>query len=140
MVQQSRRADRNGGDIGHGRQIGGGFERFGLGVGAEQAGRGRHVECLMRTGRVVGVNPFADAAWAVGRSVNGPDASSSSRRSVWCQRSIFPVVVGENGLVRRVVIPFSRHTRSNNTSAGRGRVKRPVNCFPLSVKTSDGTP
>lgn len=69
-----------------------------------------------------------------------PDGSSNSRRSVWCQRSIFLVVVGENGLVNRVVIPFSRQTRSNKTSAGRGRVNHPVNCFSLSVNTSDGTP
>jgi hypothetical protein len=30
-------------------------------------------------------------------------------------------------------MPCSRHTRSNRTSAGRGRVNRPVNCLPLSV-------
>jgi hypothetical protein len=38
------------------------------------------------------------------------------------------------------VMPCWRQTRSNSTSAGRGLVTRPVNCFPLSVSTSDGTP
>jgi hypothetical protein len=45
-----------------------------------------------------------------------------------CHRSIFPVVVGVRGLVSRVVMLFSRQIRSNSTSAGRGRVNRPVNC------------
>jgi hypothetical protein len=42
--------------------------------------------------------------------------------------------------VKRVAIPFSRQIRSNRTSAGYGFVYRPVNCFPLSVNTSDGAP
>jgi hypothetical protein len=37
-------------------------------------------------------------------------------------------------------MPFSRQIRSNITSPGRGLVNRPVNCFPLSVSTSPGTP
>jgi hypothetical protein len=37
-------------------------------------------------------------------------------------------------------MPFSRQIRSNITSAGRGRVNRPVNCLPLSVSTSSGIP
>jgi len=37
-------------------------------------------------------------------------------------------------------MPFSRQIRSNSTSAGRGLVNRPVNCLPLSVKTSSGIP
>lgn len=45
---------------------------------------------------------------------------SSSRCSVWCSRSIFPVVAGDRGLVSRWVMPFSRQIRSNSTSAGRG--------------------
>jgi hypothetical protein len=57
-----------------------------------------------------------------------------------CQRSTFPVVVGEYGPVSLAVMPCSRQTRSNSTSAGRGLVNRPVNCLPLSVSTSDGTP
>ena len=61
-------------------------------------------------------------------------------RSVLCQRSIFPVVVGVRGRVSRVVMPFSRQIRSNSTSLGRGFVKRPVNCLPLSDKTSAGIP
>jgi hypothetical protein len=48
----------------------------------------------------------------------------------------FPVVVGEYGFVSLAVMPCSRHTRSNSTSAGRGLVNRPVNCFTLSVSTS----
>jgi hypothetical protein len=71
---------------------------------------------------------------------NGPAASSSSRRSVLRQRWIFPVVVGERGLVKRVVMPFSRQIRSNRTSAGYGLANLSVNCFPLSVNTSDDTP
>jgi hypothetical protein len=47
------------------------------------------------------------------------------------KRSIFPVVVGERGLVSRPVIPFSRQIRSNITSTGCGRVWRPVNCLPV---------
>ena len=50
------------------------------------------------------------------------------------------VVVGERGLVSRWVMPFSRQIRSNITSAGRGRPNRPVNCLPLSVRTSPGIP
>jgi len=53
---------------------------------------------------------------------------------------MLPVVVGEQGLVNRAVTPFSRQTRSNSTSAGNGLVYLPVNYFPLSVSTSDGTP
>ena len=71
---------------------------------------------------------------------NGPAASRSSRRSVRCHLSTFPVVVGEYGPVSLAVMPCSRQTRSNSTSAGRGLVNRPVNCLPLSVSTSDGTP
>ena len=37
-------------------------------------------------------------------------------------------------------MPFSRKIRSNSTSAGRGLPNRPVNCLPLSVNTSSGTP
>lgn len=44
------------------------------------------------------------------------------------------------GRTRRAPIPFSRQTRSNSTSGGRERVSRPVNCLPLSVSTSAGTP
>jgi len=51
-----------------------------------------------------------------------------------------PVVVGDLGLVRRAVMPFSRQIRSNSTSAGRGLMNRPVNTVPLSVRTSSGTP
>jgi hypothetical protein len=47
------------------------------------------------------------AACAEGRSANGPAASSSSRRSVWCHRSTFPVVVGEYGLVSFPMIACS---------------------------------
>ena len=50
-----------------------------------------------------------------------------------------PVVVGERGSVCRWVMPFSRQTRSKSTSTG-GRVNRPVNTLPLSVKISSGTP
>jgi hypothetical protein len=71
---------------------------------------------------------------------NGPRTLSSSSCRVWCSRSIFPVVVGERGLVSRWVMPFSRQIRPNITSAGRGFPNRPVNCLPLSVRTSKGIP
>ena len=61
-------------------------------------------------------------------------------RSLLWNLSILPVVVGDPGLVSRAVMPLSRQIRSNNTSTGCERVKRPVNCLPLSVSTSDGTP
>jgi hypothetical protein len=38
---------------------------------------------------------------------NGPCTVSSSCCRVWCSRSIFPVVVGDLGLVRQWVMPFS---------------------------------
>jgi hypothetical protein len=37
-----------------------------------------------------------------------------------------PVVVGDAGRVSRWVVPFSRQIRSNNTTAGRGLMNRPV--------------
>jgi hypothetical protein len=90
---------------------------------------------------VVALHPGVDG------SLRGLDAGERpgsveqfAGRSVLCQRSIFPVVVGERGLVKPVVMPFSRQIRSKRTSAGYGLVNLPVNCFPLSVNTSDGTP
>jgi hypothetical protein len=71
---------------------------------------------------------------------SGGKLASSSLRRVWWNRSTLPVVVGARTLVRRWVMPFSRKIRSNSTSAGRGLPNRPVNCLPLSVKTSSGTP
>ena len=50
------------------------------------------------------------------------------------------MVVGEYGLVSNCLIPFLRQIRSNSTSAGRGLPNRPVNTFPLSVKSSSGMP
>jgi hypothetical protein len=50
-----------------------------------------------------------------------------------------PVVVGvERGKPGGDAV--SRQIRSKSTSPGRGLVNRPVNCFPLSVNTSLGTP
>ncbi len=43
------------------------------------------------------------------------------------------------GLGQQCSIPFSRQIRSNNTSTG-GRLNRPVNTLPLSVKICPGTP
>ena len=53
-------------------------------------------------------------------------------------RSIFPVVVGVRGWVSRWLIPLSRQIRSNSTSPP--FPKRSVNCLPLSLSTSPGTP
>src|SRR5438445_7759105 len=63
------------------------------------------------------------AAWALVRSLKTCRVSSSSRSVLW-NRSIFPVVVGERGWVRRCSMPFSRQIRSKSTSAG-GCAKRP---------------
>jgi hypothetical protein len=57
---------------------------------------------------------------AVASDSNGPQPSRSSRRIVPWNRSIFPVVVGERGLVSRVRMPFSLQIRSNMTSTGKG--------------------
>jgi hypothetical protein len=78
------------------------------------------------------------AACAAARSVNGTASSVISRRREPWNRSIFPVVVGERGCVSRWVIPLSRQIRSNSTSPP--LPNRSVNCLPLSVKTSSGTP
>jgi len=51
-----------------------------------------------------------------------------------------PVVVGERTLISRCSMPFLRQIRSNSTSDGRGLLKRPVNCRPLSVSTCSGQP
>ena len=37
-------------------------------------------------------------------------------------------------------MPLRRQIRSNSTSAGRGLPNLPVNCLPLSDKTSSGMP
>jgi hypothetical protein len=71
---------------------------------------------------------------------NGPASVRKSVCRLWCQRSTLPIVVGENGRVSRCLIPLLRQIRSNSTSAGRGLPNRPVNCLPLSVKTSSGMP
>jgi hypothetical protein len=42
---------------------------------------------------------------------NGPCGSSSSSCRVWCSRPVFPVVVGDLGLVSWWVIPFSGQIR-----------------------------
>jgi hypothetical protein len=78
------------------------------------------------------------AACAAARSANGTASSVSSRRSDPWNRSIFPVVVGERGWVSRRVMPLSRQIRSNSTSPP--LPNRSVNCLPLSVSTSPGTP
>ena len=57
-------------------------------------------------------------------------------------RSTFPFWFGDAGAVSRWVIPFRRQILSNNTSPRDGpyRLNRSVNCLPLSVITSSGTP
>jgi choline dehydrogenase-like flavoprotein len=47
---------------------------------------------------------------------------------------------GRAGLGVAGAMPFFRQMRSNSTSPGRGLVNRPVNCLPLSVRTSSGIP
>ena len=78
------------------------------------------------------------AAWAAARLVNGTASLSSSRRKLPWNRSIFPVVVGVRGWVSRCLIPLSRQIRSNSTSPP--LPNRSVNCLPLSLSTSPGTP
>jgi hypothetical protein len=63
----------------------------------------------------------------------------NSRRSVLWNRSTLPVVVGDRGAVSRCLMPFSRHIRSNSTSAV-PLPNRPVNTLPLSVRIWSGTP
>ena len=45
-------------------------------------------------------------------------------RIVLCQRSTFPVVVGDRGAVNRCRIPFSAQIRSNNTYTGPAVARR----------------
>ena len=82
-------------------------------------------------------NPSTAVCAAVSDS-NGSWSSSSSRRKVRWNLSIFPVVVGDAGWVSRCVIALWRQILSNNTSPP--LPKRSVNCLPLSVKISSGTP
>jgi hypothetical protein len=56
-----------------------------------------------------------------------------------CQRSTFPVVVGDRGAVNRCLMPFSKQIRSNNTGPGPGP-NLAVKTLPLSVKIPSGTP
>jgi hypothetical protein len=51
-----------------------------------------------------------------------------------CQRSTFPVVVGDRGAVNRCRMPFSAQARSNITSADEpAGPNLPVNTLPLEV-------
>ena len=75
----------------------------------------------------------SSAACSSSTAANVPSLGvKNSARIVLCSRSTFPVVVGEYGAVSRCRMPLSAQIRSNSTSAGRGLVKRPVNCLPLS--------
>jgi hypothetical protein len=58
------------------------------------------------------------------------------------KRSTFPFWLGEAGAVSRWVIPFLRQILSNSTSPLRVPClpNRSVNCLPLSVMISSGTP
>jgi hypothetical protein len=127
----------------------------GAGGGASGSRSGTTSSAMRGMNRSVGKAMFSDwcgrsvlyscrnasiAACAISRSGQTLTWSSSSCWKVWWNRSTFPVVVGDRGLVWRATMPFSWQIRSNITSAGRGRVNRPVNCFPLSVSTSSGSP
>lgn len=87
---------------------------------------------------VVLLDPLSSSAWADPRLAKTRSVRNSVRNARW-NRSTFPVVVGERGRVSRWAIPFSRSTRSNNTSTG-GALNRPVKTFPLSVRISSRTP
>jgi hypothetical protein len=92
----------------------------------------------VRTVRVVVLDQASSASWAP--CIEGKVRSAmNSRRRLWWNRSILPVVVGERTPVWRWEIPFSRQIRSNMTSTGWGP-NRPVNTLPLSVRTSSGIP
>ena len=58
-------------------------------------------------------------ACAASMSGHGGWSCSHSCCSVWCQLSIFPVVVGCRRLVSACSIPFLRRIQSKSTSAGR---------------------
>lgn len=107
---------------------------------AEPVGGKGHVQGLVRAVGVVLDAKRLDRGLGACRSGHTAMSSSSSRCKVWWNRSTFPVVVGVRGLVLRATMPFSRQIRSNMTSPGRGLVNRPVNCLPLSVRTSSGIP
>ena len=115
------------------------LDRLRLGVRAEQACRGGLVQALIGAEMVKAWTQSLIAAWAAARKANGPQLSRSSLRRVRCQRSL-PGRRGRVGLGQFRPEAVLRQTRSNRTFAGRGLVKRPVNCLPLSVSTSAGTP
>jgi hypothetical protein len=89
-------------------------------AGTEPRCRDRHRQRLVGPLMVVALHPTIHRLLRLLQVANGPSGSSSSRRSVWWNRSTFPVVVGERTLVRRWVIPLSRKIRSNSTSTCRG--------------------
>ena len=82
------------------------------------------------------------AACAASIDVNGPASSRKSGPNVPWKRSTFPFWFGEAGAVSRCVIPFLRQILSKSTSPLRAPClpNRSVNCFPLSLSTSSGTP
>ena len=106
---------------------------------------GRHhrhllVQGLVRPVGVVFADPRIDRCL---RRLDRPERSATSRisgRKVPWKRSTFPFWFGDAGSVSRWVIPLWRQILSNNTSPAPLRPNRSVNCLPLSVITSSGTP
>ena len=103
-----------------------------LGSGrSEQAGRGGHVQRLVRPVVVVGVHPRVDRRLRRGQVGEGPAVIKQLAAQGLIPTFDLPGGRGRARLGQPGVMPFSRQIRSNSTSAGRGLVNRPVNMLPV---------
>lgn len=67
------------------------------------------------------------AAWASSIVANGPAWLRKSVCRLWCQRSTFPMVVGEYGLASSCLIPFLRQSPGPGGGGGqRTPARRPA--------------
>ncbi len=99
------------------------------------------VQPLVRPLSVIGDHPRIHRGLRLLQRGERCAAWLSGRKVPW-NLSTFPFWFGEDGHVSRCVIPLRRQILSNNTSPRDGpwRLNRSVNCLPLSVITSSGTP
>lgn len=110
------------------------------GVRPEEADGGGHVQGLVRALVVVGVHPAVDCFLGCGQRLERDDVIEEFLAQGAVKAFDLARSGGRARLGGRGVMPFSRQMRSKSTSTGWGRVWRPVNCLPLSVRTSKGTP